>query len=810
MATLANTPTKFSDETGIVQSPEIQVQNTSKTIDLSSDDINKIDTTSNAVDLVLPSATTATGVHLLYKWSAGSNEAKVTAFGAEKINGASNYIFGQIGDYLWIVSDGATWDIYSSVDIGGADYIVDITGDSGKFSTLQAAVDDNESNGGGRSYIVRAGDYGAVSITKSITLHGLGNVNFTDIDFPGTETAVIKLYNMCGESWVDNGTGNIFIQVNNFEIERDGAGGTLWISNNTHTSSTVEFHQVKINETSNNGLALDVNGAMNFDGSNLEILRNGGNGTSAKVVDWDSNGLFRSKGSTIIQGIFDCSDTSAIISFLGANMSTNGGVDMIRNANFTGVISIFNSAVTSVGGEMFSDSSGSLFYGSVVTVATGRTNGTDITNYNVVSVAGKTGTITLDSGDVGLGNVDNTADLGKPISTATQTALDAKLTAIATGVTYVNTLSDLSDLLESGTYELPPGYYQFNNSIDFGTADIKLMDLNGCYFFRGLCIDVTLTYADTSPFVTDNADGIFLQWENMQVDTPNAAPFLLNNAGNSLIIELVVFLNSGVQPVVDNYAFLTTKYLIFIGSVTGLLANNVKTISCQVPQYNNGQNISGTFLTASGANSERLTVSDVDSRPESNESMFDIQANYGGLVSMAGGVHSLTGGSFFKAGSRNHNDKDILVNSIQNVSSSKVGASIHIAQGDEAPSTVADGSALLILGTFTEDSAAEFTVTAAGRLTYIGNPPVDLPFISKWLVTPATGTNKEYDFYLRKNGTDLIPISYDPVKADSGSPSKASVMGDVLLVTNDYLELVVVGDGTTTSMTASGLSFILG
>lgn len=29
--------------------------------------------------------------------------------------------------------------------------------------------------------------------------------------------------------------------------------------------------------------------------------------------------------------------------------------------------------------------------------------------------------------DVGLGNVDNTTDLGKPISTATQTALDAKL-----------------------------------------------------------------------------------------------------------------------------------------------------------------------------------------------------------------------------------------------------------------------------------------------------------------------------------------------------------------------------------------------
>ena len=44
----------------------------------------------------------------------------------------------------------------------------------------------------------------------------------------------------------------------------------------------------------------------------------------------------------------------------------------------------------------------------------------------VQSVAGRTGTVTLAKGDVGLGNVDNTSDANKAISTATQTALDAK------------------------------------------------------------------------------------------------------------------------------------------------------------------------------------------------------------------------------------------------------------------------------------------------------------------------------------------------------------------------------------------------
>jgi hypothetical protein len=44
----------------------------------------------------------------------------------------------------------------------------------------------------------------------------------------------------------------------------------------------------------------------------------------------------------------------------------------------------------------------------------------------VQSVAGKTGDVTLVKGDVGLGNVDNTSDANKPISTATQSALNLK------------------------------------------------------------------------------------------------------------------------------------------------------------------------------------------------------------------------------------------------------------------------------------------------------------------------------------------------------------------------------------------------
>lgn len=49
----------------------------------------------------------------------------------------------------------------------------------------------------------------------------------------------------------------------------------------------------------------------------------------------------------------------------------------------------------------------------------------------VSSVNNRTGAVVLDKTDVGLGNVDNTSDANKPISTATQTALNGKISAPA-------------------------------------------------------------------------------------------------------------------------------------------------------------------------------------------------------------------------------------------------------------------------------------------------------------------------------------------------------------------------------------------
>lgn len=56
--------------------------------------------------------------------------------------------------------------------------------------------------------------------------------------------------------------------------------------------------------------------------------------------------------------------------------------------------------------------------------------GAQVNTVNTVNA--KTGNVVLNASDIGLGNVDNTSDLSKPISTATQAALDGKANSSVT------------------------------------------------------------------------------------------------------------------------------------------------------------------------------------------------------------------------------------------------------------------------------------------------------------------------------------------------------------------------------------------
>lgn len=90
----------------------------------------------------------------------------------------------------------------------------------------------------------------------------------------------------------------------------------------------------------------------------------------------------------------------------------------------------------------------------------------------VTSVAGKVGAVTLTKSDVGLGNVDNTSDADKPISTATAAALAEKAPLASptfTGTPKATTAAPDTNTTQIATTAFVIG--QASSSVPLGLAD---------------------------------------------------------------------------------------------------------------------------------------------------------------------------------------------------------------------------------------------------------------------------------------------------------------------------------------------------
>jgi len=250
---------------------------------------------------------------------------------------------------------------------------------------------------------------------------------------------------------------------------------------------------------------------------------------------------------------------------------------------------------------------------------------------------------------------------------------------------------------------------------------------------------------------------------------------------------------------------------VWLACADGVVVKDVGTMSAQVLQWSVGQNLSGVAITLKGAASERCFISQPDSRPLSSESFFDIQADYAGLVEVGLGVHTDgTSGDFFKSGTRDQNDNDIQVSSVQNVTSSHSTVAIHVADGDEVQTSITDGVETVIAGTYTTDIAQRFTVSGA-RVTYVGNETDSFGMSLKCLCSNASGNNRDYDLFVKKNNTTLVPITLDKVNCDAGTPAKAICLGSVELSTGDFLDPIIIGISTSNNnVTCSALAFIVG
>ncbi len=134
----------------------------------------------------------------------------------------------------------------------------------------------------------------------------------------------------------------------------------------------------------------------------------------------------------------------------------------------------------------------------------------------ITSVSGRTGDVVLSKTDVGLNDVDNTSDLDKPISTATQSALDLKVDKVSgKGLSTNDYTSEEKSKLEGIEAEAN----KYEHPTTSGNKHIPSGGTSGQILVN--TEDGTVAWADTSSKIEEQFQLLNTMWEQLQEEQVN-------------------------------------------------------------------------------------------------------------------------------------------------------------------------------------------------------------------------------------------------------------------------------------------------
>jgi len=194
-------------------------------------------------------------------------------------------------------------------------------------------------------------------------------------------------------------------------------------------------------------------------------------GATKTKITYDAKGLVTAGADATTADIADSTNrryvTDAQLVVVGNTSGTNTG-DNATNSQYSGLATSKQDALVS-GTNIKTINSTSLLGSGNVAVEPTITATTSADYYR-----GDKTFATLNKAAVGLGNVDNTSDANKPVSTATQTALDAKTNKLITTnrqtASYTLVLSDADKLVEMNVGSANNLTVPLNSSVAFSTG----------------------------------------------------------------------------------------------------------------------------------------------------------------------------------------------------------------------------------------------------------------------------------------------------------------------------------------------------
>ena len=366
------------------------------------------DVTSNAITLTLPlAANVLNGKQIFIKHIAGdvtANNITVNADTGDNIDGNSNFIIDS-EDYTLILEKTAsnTWRRYSSnIDVSSStesDRIDIYNSADGSFTTATTInLNTVRLNSAPSLFSVASGE---VTINSNINLGIYFRASADTLSNSRTES----------RAWLEIDSGSGFAEVD---------GTSIWL-----------YHR-QISQGKNTGSGYIAYNASSGDKVRLRIERSSGSGNLEYVAEGCSLLIHNFKGGAIgPEGPPGASDHGALTG-LGDDdhlqYLTEARHDALPNDNPHGV------TASQVGlGNV--DNTSDLNKPVSTAQQAALDLKADISSLSAVATSGNHSDLTLDDGtnphgttksDVGLGNVDNTSDADKPVSTAQQAALDLK------------------------------------------------------------------------------------------------------------------------------------------------------------------------------------------------------------------------------------------------------------------------------------------------------------------------------------------------------------------------------------------------